>query len=329
MTLRQFVRPCAALLASTVLVAAQNPPAGASLGNISTRTRVEIGDNVLIGGFIITGDVPKRVMVRAIGPSLQGFGVSGALQDPTLELVQSGVSMAFNENWKDSPERAEIEASALPPNHDFESAIVRTLNPGPYTAIMRGKGDTTGVGLVEVYDLNTSAASKLANISTRGVVQSGDNVMIGGTIVVGDTGSSRRVVIRAIGPSLQAFGVSGALQDPMLDLVNENGTVVRSNDNWRTHQQTVIEASGLAPTNDSEAALVHIFSPGLYTAVVRGAGGSTGVALVEVYTLNEAATAPARLNGECGPRCSKRIPSWRSPKRTESSTSWAAIRRIG
>ena len=254
-----------------------------ALANISTRTRVETGDNVLIGGFIITGDAPKRVMIRAIGPSLQASGISGALQDPTLELVQGSTSLGFNDNWKDSPERAEIEGSTIPPSHDFESAIVRTLDPGPYTAIMRGKSDTIGVGLVEVYDLDTSANSKLANISTRGVVQSGDDIMIAGTIVVGNTGSSRRVLIRAIGPSLT---VSEKLADPMLHLVDANGTVVRANDNWRSHQQTAIEATGLAPSHDSEAALVHIVTPGRYTAVVRGAGGSTGVAVVEVYAIN-------------------------------------------
>ena len=254
-----------------------------ALANISTRTRVETGDNVLIGGFIITGDAPKRVMVRAIGPSLQASGVSGALQDPTLDLVQNGASIGFNDNWKDSPERAEIEGSTIPPSHDFESAIVRTLEPGPYTAIMRGASDTTGVGLVEVYDLDTSANSKLANISTRGVVQSGDDVMIAGTIVAGDAGSSRRVLVRAIGPSLN---VDGKLADPALDLIDANGTVVRANDNWRSNQQAVIEATGLAPSHDSEAAVAHIVTPGRYTAVVRGAGGSTGVAVVEVYGIN-------------------------------------------
>src|SRR5688572_8737564 len=133
-----------------------------ALANISTRTRVETGDNVLIGGFIITGNAPKRVMIRAIGPSLEAAGVPGALADPTLDLVQSGATIASNDNWKDSPERAEIEASTIPPSNDFEAAIVRTLTPGPYTAVMRGKNDTTGVGVVEVYDLDTAANSKLA-----------------------------------------------------------------------------------------------------------------------------------------------------------------------
>src|SRR5688572_639577 len=154
------------------VVTAQLP----ALANISTRTRVEPGDNVLIAGFIVTGDVPKRVMIRAIGPSLEAAGVPGVLADPTLELVQGGAIIASNDNWEDSPERAEIEATTIPPSHDLEAAIVRTLNPGQYTAVMRGKNDISGVGVVEVYDLDTAANSKLANISTRGMVGSGDNV---------------------------------------------------------------------------------------------------------------------------------------------------------
>ena len=256
-----------------------------ALANISTRTRVETGDNVLIGGFIITGDVPKRVLIRAIGPSLQAFGISGTLQDPTLDFVQSGTTIASNDNWKDSPERAEIEASTIPPSDDFEAAIVQTLNPGPYTAVMRGKNDTSGVGVVEVYDLDTAANSKLANISTRGIVQSGDNVMIAGMILDGETGSSRRVIIRAIGPSLP---VNDKLADPTLQLIDGNGTVLSANDNWRTDQPATIQATGVAPTHDSEAALVHTVPPGPYTAIVRGAGGSTGVAVVEVYALENA-----------------------------------------
>ena len=262
-----------------------------ALANISTRTRVETGDNVLIAGFIITGDVPKKVLIRAIGPSLETAGVPDALLDPTLDLVQNDATIASNDNWIDSPERAEIEATTIPPKHDFEAAIVRTLNPGLYTAVMRGKSDTTGVGLVEVYDLETAGNSKLANISTRGMVQSGDNVMIAGTILVGETGSSRRLIIRAIGPSL---AVNGKLADPTLQLVDANGTVLRTNDNWRTDQPATIQATGVAPGNDAEAALVHTVSPGpSYTAIVRGAGGSTGIAVVEVYALENAPVEPA------------------------------------
>jgi hypothetical protein len=283
MILHRFVHiaPFLALVGLASVAHAQLP----ALANISTRTRVETGENVLIGGFIITGNAPKRVMIRAIGPSLATAGIAGALQDPTLELEQNGAIIASNDNWKDSPERAEIEATTIAPSNDFEAAIVRTLNPGPYTAVMRGTNDTSGVGVVEVYDLDTAANSKLANISTRSNVQSGDNVMIAGTILVGDSGSSRRVIIRAMGPSLP---VNGKLADPTLQLVDGNGTVLRANDNWRTDQPATIQATGVAPPNDSEAALVHTVSPGPYTAIVRGAGGSTGVAVVEVYALENA-----------------------------------------
>ena len=206
----------------------------AVLANISTRMRVETGDNVLIGGFIITGSAPKRVIVRAIGPSLGDLPLASRLQDPTLELFRGDELIAGNDNWKQS-QQAEIEATTIPPSDDLESAIVRTLDPGAYTAVMRGKGDTIGVGLVEVYDLNTTAASNLANIATRGRVQTASDVMIAGMIVVGDSGTSRRVAVRAIGPSLT---VNGKLADPTLELIDQNGTVLRANDNWRTSQQT-------------------------------------------------------------------------------------------
>jgi uncharacterized protein YkwD len=253
----------------------------AALANISTRLRVETGDNVLIGGFIVTGNAPKKVIIRAIGPSLSANNIAGALQDPTLELVQGESSLRFNDNWKDT-QQAEIQASTIPPSNDAESAIVATLNPGAYTAVMRGKDNSSGVGLVEIYDIDAAADSRLANIATRGSVQTGENVMIAGMIVTGQTGSSRRVVIRAVGPSLT---VNGKLADPTLDLVDGNGSVVRTNDNWRTAQQAEIEATGVAPSNDLEAAVLETLVPGNYTATVRGAGGTTGVAVVEVYAL--------------------------------------------
>lgn len=259
------------------------PTAAPSLVNISTRMLVGTGDDALIGGFIISGNQPKKVILRAIGPTLANQGVSGALADPTLELFQGETSLGFNDNWEDAAERAEIEASTIPPTNRLESAIVRTLNPGAYTAVMRGKADTTGVGLVELYDLNTGADSQLVNIATRGLVQTGTDVMIAGTIVAGDTGSSQTVLVRAIGPSLP---VAGKLADPMLELVNGDGAVVRSNDNWRGGQEAAIQATTIPPTNNLEAALIETLRPGRYTATVRGAGGSTGVAVVEVYALN-------------------------------------------
>jgi CSLREA domain-containing protein len=251
-----------------------------TLANISTRLEVETGDNVLIGGFIVTGTQDKKVIVRAIGPSLP---VTDALADPFLELHDgAGNLIASNDNWKDT-QQAEIETTTIPPSNELESAIVATLpaNSSAYTAIVRGVNDTTGVGLVEVYDLNTSVDSKLANISTRGLVQTGDNVMIGGFIVLGQ--SNQKVIVRAIGPSLP---VANALADPTLELHNGNGDVIAFDDNWKDNQQSEIEATTIPPTNDLESAIVATLSPGNYTAIVRGVNDTTGVALVEVYALN-------------------------------------------
>ena len=254
---------------------------GGSLLNISTRLRVGTGENALIGGFIVTGNEPKKVIIRAIGPSLASQGVAGVLQDPTLELIDgAGTPIVSNDNWR-SDQEAEIEATTIPPGNDAESAIVATLAPGAYTAVMRGAGESTGVGLVEVYDLAGAADSELANISSRGFVQTGEDVMIGGFIV----GAGTRVIVRAIGPSLGNQGVAGALQDPTLQLVDANGTEVRANDNWKSDQQAEIEATGVPPNNDAESALVAALPAGNYTAVVRGTGETTGVGLVEVYNL--------------------------------------------
>jgi plastocyanin len=252
-------------------------PTPTTLANISTRLDVETGDNVLIGGFIITGTQPKKVILRAIGPSLP---VAGALANPTLELNSGGTILALNDNWMDAPNKQEIIDSTIPPNNDLESAILTTLNPGLYTAIVRGVNNTTGVGLVEAYDLDRTVDSKLANISTRGLVQTGDNVLIGGFIVLGS--DMQKVIVRAIGPSLP---VAGALADPTLDLVNPDGSVLASNDNWRDTQEADIIATGVPPTDDAESAIVATLSPNLYTAIVRGANGTTGVGLVEVFAL--------------------------------------------
>lgn len=251
--------------------------------NISTRMRVQTEDNVLIGGFIITGTDPKRMIIRGIGPSLSSF-FGGVLADPTLELFQGGTLLAMNDNWK-TDQRAEIEATGVPPTNDFESAIVRTLAPGSYTAILRGNGNTTGIAVVEAYDLDQAANSRLANISTRGFVETGDNVMIGGLIIGPPNGTSATAVVRAIGPTLGVFGIPGALQDPTLDLVDSNGVVIRSNNDWMESQANEIIATGLQPTDDRESALVETLVPGNYTAIVRGFGNTTGVGLVEAYHL--------------------------------------------
>ncbi len=252
--------------------------------NISTRMQVLTDDNVLIGGFIVTGISPKQVIVRAIGPALSGFGVPGALMDPILELNAPDGSVTTNDNWKDD-QQAEIAATGLQPSNDAESAIVQTLMPGAYTAIVRGVNGTSGVGLVEAYDLDQPADSKLANISTRGFIDTGDNVMIGGFIIGPENLGDATVLLRAIGPSLGNFGVTNAIQDPVLELHDGNGDTIAMNDNWRETQESEITDTGLMPTDDAESAILQTLAPGNYTAIVRGAGDSTGVGLVEVYHL--------------------------------------------
>jgi uncharacterized delta-60 repeat protein len=256
----------------------------ARLANISTRLRVETGDNALIGGFIITGTQSKKVIIRAIGPSLP---LADRLENPTLELRDSsGALLDANDDWIDSPNKQAIIDSTIPPSNDLESAIVATLpaNGSGYTAIVRGVNGSTGIGVVEAYDLDGSVDSKLANISTRGLVQTGNNVLIAGTIVLGQ--SAQKVIIRAIGPSLT---IGGKLLDPTLQLVDANGVQVAFDDNWRTGgQEAEIIATTIPPTNDFESAIVATL-PGngaSYTAVVRGANDTTGIAVVEVYALN-------------------------------------------
>jgi glucose/arabinose dehydrogenase len=253
--------------------------------NISTRAQVQTGDNVLIGGFVITGNVAKKVIVRAIGPSLTAFGVTGALADPVLDLHEPGNVVVTNDNWK-TDQQTEIQNSGHAPTNDLESAIVATLQPGAYTAIVTGKNGTSGVGLVEMYDLDTAAASQLINISGRAFVQTGDDVMIGGFVVGNNIGASK-VIVRAIGPSLASFGVSNPLADPTLELHDGNGTLIGSNDNWQDDpdQAAAITASGHAPTNSLESAISISLAPGAYTAIVAGKNGGTGIGLVEVYKI--------------------------------------------
>jgi glucose/arabinose dehydrogenase len=262
-------------------------PASPALVNLATRLRVQAGDNVLIGGFILTGSAPKKVILRAIGPSLTANNqpLPGRLSDPTLTLFDgTGNPLDTNDDWMDSPQKQQIIDSTIAPTDPKESAIVATLQPGNYTAIVSGVGGVTGIGVVELYDLDQSAPANPANISTRGFVQTGDNVMIGGFIVGGS--QNRTVLARAIGPSLTAAGVPNALQDPMLELHNSSGTTLASNDSWKSDERTQITATGLAPSDDREAAILSApLAPGNYTAIVRGSGNTTGVALVEIYQL--------------------------------------------
>lgn len=258
--------------------------AAEKLGNIATRVSVGTGDNQLIGGFIVTGDQPKKVIVRAIGPSLSPFGVGAALADPTLELRdQSGALLAANDNWTDS-QQAEIEATGLAPADELESAIVRTLVPGAYTGVVAGRDGATGTAVVEAYDLTQTSNSTLANISTRGAISAASDVMIGGFIIFGNGGNTR-VLVRSVGPSLASSGIPNAMADPTLELRDVNGTLIVENDNWKEGPQTEIEETMLAPINDLESAIVTTLPSGPYTAVIRERTGQSGIGLVEVYNL--------------------------------------------
>ncbi|MGI8889431.1 MAG: hypothetical protein ACR2G0_01425 [Chthoniobacterales bacterium] len=263
-------------------------PTPTTLANISTRLLVGTDSNVGIGGFIVTGTQPKKIIVRAIGPSIP---LSGTLADPMLVLYgPGGVQMASNDNWRSS-QRREIMATGLAPSVNMESALIATLPASPngvaYTAVVSGSHGGTGIGAVEIYDLDPGVDSKLANISTRGQVQTGDNVLIGGLIVRGT--DTQKVIVRALGPSLGQAGVAGALPDPTLELYDGNGARLATNDNWRDTQQAEIAATGLEPSDRVEAAIVATLpasSSGVrYTAIVRGANGSSGIALVEAYAL--------------------------------------------
>jgi hypothetical protein len=269
--------------------------------NIATRERVLNGNNVLIGGFIVTGSQSKKVLIRGIGPST---GLAAALVDPTLEVRDSANQLvASNDNWKindqtGQSQEAEIQATTIPPPNDLESAIIVTLSAGnsAYTAILRGKGGATGIGLVEVYDLDSGGGSQLANLSTRGFVDTGENVLIGGVIIGPNSSQSSRVVLRAIGPSLTPLGIDNALLDPTLELHNANGALIRRNDNWKINdetgqsQQAEIQGTSLAPSSDLESAIASSLIPGNYTAIVAGKNGGTGVGVVEVYNLQQLTT---------------------------------------
>jgi hypothetical protein len=263
---------------------------------------VQTGDSVMIGGFIVQGAEPKRLIIRAIGPELTQYGVPNVLANPTLELHDgTGALIASNDNWVrtiiggiiTSDQVRDIRTSGHAPGNIRESAIIADLPAGNYTAIIRGVNNTTGVALVEVYDLSPEVHSILGNISTRAFVQTGDNVMIGGFIVQGTL--SKRVIVRAIGPELAQYGIPNVLADPTLDLYDDTGALIASNDNWTTtviggiittNQVRDIRSSGLAPGNRNESAIIANLPPGNYTAIVRGVDNTTGVGLVEVYDLD-------------------------------------------
>jgi len=257
--------------------------------NISVRSRVGTGNDVLICGFINTGTAAKKVIVRALGPSLQQSGVTDALADPVLELhAGDGSVLATNNNWKENTaqQQQDITNNQLAPPNDLESAIVSTLSPGNYTAIVKGQGNGTGVGLLEVYDVDRTSASRLGNVSGRALVQSGSNVLISG-FIVGNNPGAAKVIVRGLGPSLTQVGVTNPLPDPTLELHDNNGAIVVADDNWQDNasQAAQISASGLAPANPAESAVATSLLPGMYTAIVAGKSGATGIGVVEVYNL--------------------------------------------
>ena len=244
---------------------------------------VQTGDNVGIGGFIITGNTPKNVLIRGIGPSLAGSGVLNVLADPMLELHGPGTFATLtNNDWKQT-QWVEIQATGVPPTSDLESAIMATLSPGAYTAIVRGNGNTSGVALVEVYDLNQTVNSRLANLSTRAFVSTSDNIVIAGFMLGGTNGE--RIVVRGIGPSLTAAGIPNAMADPVLELRDNNGTLLIANNDWQDNPASAAEliAAGLAPANNLEAAVATTLPPGSYTALLAGQDNGTGIGVVEVY----------------------------------------------
>lgn len=256
--------------------------------NSSTRLHTGRGDDVLIGGFILAGPAKKNVVLRGLGPSLKinGSPVAGTLQDPVIELRQSdGTILGVNDNWKDTQPN-EIQNAGLAPGDDREAALSISLDPGNYTVVLSGKSGSTGLALVEAYDIDRGAAARMLNISTRGRVQTGQNVMIGG-VILGGTDYSR-VIFRGLGPSLSVSGipVSGRLDDPTLELHDGNGATIAFNDDWKDSHLAEIQASGFAPSDDREAVVIGNFPPGQYTAIVRGKDDTTGIALVDAYKLN-------------------------------------------
>ena len=268
-------------------VSAIVPPPGSTLApqyllNISTRVRVRGGDAVMIGGFIIDGDSNKNIIIRALGPSLAGLGVPRVLADPTLEVYDSsGTLINQNDNWTTLPSGT-VFAGLEPPN-PAEAVVVASLAPGSYTAVLRSADGTAGNALCELYDLSPGNSS-VRNISTRGEVGIGDDVMIGGFII---GGTPAKVMVRAIGPSLAAFGVTGVLPDPVLELHDPDGSLIYQNDNWRAEQAQQIIDSTIPPSDESESAIIATLAPGVYTAIVHDAGTGQGVALVEVYMLGQ------------------------------------------
>ena len=253
--------------------------------NLSARAHVFTGERILIAGLIIEGTENKAVLIRGLGPTLASFGVPAPLANPTLSLYDhTGALIAANDNWK-ATQQTQIQATGLAPPNDFEAAILISLPPGAYTAFLQGKAMTTGIGLSEVYDVGPNVNAQPTNLSARAFVGTGGDVLIGGTIIGGNAASLQRVLVRALGPSLASAGIATPLANPTLSLRDANGNVIANNDNWKDSQQADIAATGKAPSNDHESAILALLAPGNYTAIVTGKNGTTGVALIEFYSL--------------------------------------------
>jgi hypothetical protein len=295
---RLAIRLVFLILVGPVLASAAHAQSAAPPINFSTRMRVETGDNVGIGGFIISGTGLKHVVIRALGPSLKGSGLTALLADPTLELYDSttGVLLDTNDNWKNDPEQQRLKNDKLAPTDNLEAALDRDLPPGSYTAVVRGKNDATGVGLVEVYDVDSSTQSSLANISTRAFVQTGNNIVIAGFVLRAGT-VGERIAIRGLGATLEKAGVQGVLPDPQLEIRNANGTTLISNDDWADDagQARELRDAGLAPDNVLESGIVAAFAPGPYTALFSDVKKKTGIGLIEVYDLGRASDATVTI----------------------------------
>lgn len=258
-------------------------PPPIQLVNIAGRVVVGSSNNVGIGGFIMKGGTSKRVLIRAIGPSLSARNIPNPLQDPVLELHDSSGKVTVNDNWK-STQESEIQQPGLAPTDNRESAIVATLPPGNHTAIIKSVNSSGGIGVIEIYDLQTEVG-ELGNLSVRGNAQLGDDAVFAGIII--GAGEARRVFLRALGPTLKAFGVPEALNDTTLEFRDVNGVLIGSNDNWKdASNASDITATGLAPTINEESAILTTLGPGRYTSIVRGANNSTGIGLAEFFKLD-------------------------------------------
>ena len=255
----------------------------ARLGNIASRGPVRLDDEVMIGGLVIGGSATKQVVVRARGPSMTQMGVPNVLADPQLQLFSGTSLLAENDNWQDYSLAEQIPVNLMP-TESREAAILITLAPGPYTAIVSGVGRTQGVGIVEVFEVADTGVTRLINIATRGFVGTGDDVLIGGVIIGGT--ETKTLTFRALGPSMEALGVAGAIADPVLELLDVNGVLIATNDNWQDDVNVSQLRADLQPTDTREAVLTRTLTPGNYTAIVRGVNSTVGVGIIEVFDLD-------------------------------------------